>query len=93
MLGVFFFVCSREDSAVRDDTDCEGQELRQDKGLRLGLEPVQQQLGYSLQTGAKIQNTHCTVLQLPSVAGTKSRRRMGQDPTSLRAATTAPWDL
>lgn len=57
MLRSILFVCSGEDSAVRDDTDYVGQELGQEKGLGLGLEPVQQQFGYSLQTGAKIQNT------------------------------------
>lgn len=33
-----FLVCSGEDSAVREDTDCLRQELRQQKGLGLGLE-------------------------------------------------------
>lgn len=67
MLRGIFFVWSREDSAIREDTDCVGQEPG------LGLESVQQQFGYSLQTGAKIQNTHCTVLHCNSQVRLKQR--------------------
>lgn len=63
--GVFFWF-AQGNSAVRANTDYMGQELGQEKGLGLGLEPVQQQVGYSLQTGAKIQNTRSTVPQSPA---------------------------